>query len=154
MSLFLECRPDETVAVALGVLRRTVVHSHSKGRVSKSLAQHSGVIGMVDQDFGENEPPTLRKFVEVSTNHDLQLKVHKAQNNHLVVVCPKLEDWLIKTAKMANVKMEQFNLSENPRDLHADINNRLPNVERLVNELIESKSPRMLHLKSLLTSAE
>jgi len=109
---------------------------------------------MVDQDFGENEPPTLRKFVEVSTNHDLQLKVHKAQNNHLVVVCPKLEDWLIKTAKMANVKMEQFNLSENPRDLHADINNRLPNVERLVNELIESKSPRMLHLKSLLTSAE
>ena len=46
--------------------------------------------------------------------------------------------------------MADFSLSENPRELHADINDRLPNLERLLNKLVERQSPRLLHLKALL----
>lgn len=151
MSLFLECKPDETLAVALSVARRSVVHSHGKGRVSKNLKINSGVTGMVDEDFGSAEPTTLTKFVEVSASHDVKLKVEKIQNNRLIVICPRLEPWLIKTAKAAGVKMEDFNLSENVQVLDSMINHRLPNVERLLNVLLAKQSPRLLHLKSLLS---
>ena len=151
MRLFLECKPDETLAVALGVPQRSVIHSHGKGKVSKSLKKNSGVTGMVDEDFGSAEPATLRKFVEVSASHDVTLKVEETQNNRLVVICPRLEPWLIKTAKVAGMRMDDFNLSENVQVLDSMINYRLPNVQRLLNELLAVKSPRLLHLKALLS---
>jgi hypothetical protein len=105
---------------------------------------------MVDEDFGSAEPGAFRHYAQVSDTYDLRLRVKKGSKNRLVVVCPKLEDWLIKTAKTASIKMGHFGLSETPRDLHADINARLPNLERLLQELLERKSPRLLHLKALL----
>jgi hypothetical protein len=153
MTLFLECKPDETLAVVFGVPRRSVIHSHGKGRVSKNLSRNSGVTGMVDEDFGSAEPTTLSRFVEVATSHDLKLKVDKSQNNRLIVICPRLEPWLIKTAKAAGVKMDEFSLSEKVQDLDSMINYRLNNVERLLVELLARQSPRLLHLKQLLLSA-
>ena len=150
MRLFLECRPDETLAMVLGVPRKAIVHSHSKGRVAKSLATHSGVAGMVDEDFGEKEPLSFRRYSEVSFTHDVRLRLDSERKNRLVVVCPRLEPWLMKTAKVANVEMGRFGLPTNLRDLDADINYRLPSLERLLNALLEAKSPRLLHLRALL----
>ncbi len=152
MRLFLECKPDEVLARVAGVPRRGIVHSPGKGNVSKSLGRNSGAMGLVDEDFGSAEPRTLSEFIEESTLHDLRLKTNKIRNNRLVVVCPRLEDWVIKTAKAANLKMDDFSLSEHPRELHADINHRLPNLERLLKELLERQSPRLLHLKALLAA--
>jgi len=59
MTLFLECKPDETLAVALGVPGRAIVHCHGKGKVSRNLRDHAGVTGMVDEDAGNTETPTL-----------------------------------------------------------------------------------------------
>ena len=106
---------------------------------------------MVDEDFGSAEPTTLSKFVEMTATHDVKLKVDKSQNNRLVVICPRLEPWLIKTAKAAGVKMEEFSLSENVQVLDSMINHRLPNVERLLNKLLAAQSPRLLRLKALLS---
>jgi hypothetical protein len=150
MRLFLECRPDETLAVALGVPKRSVVHSHGKGRVSKYLKMNSDVTGMVDEDFGSAEPTTLSKFVEMSAKHDVRLKLDKSVGNRLIVICPRLEPWLIKTAKAAEVKMDEFNLSDNLQALDSMINYRLPNVERLLAKLLERQSPRLLRLQELL----
>jgi hypothetical protein len=148
--LFLECNADETLARAVGVPPRDIIHSHGKGRVSKSLKRKSEAVGLVDQDIGSAEPVTLSKFVEESNQHDVILKRDRLQNNRLVVICPRLEDWIVKTAKAANVRMTDFGLSENPRDLHADINHRLPNLDRLLNHLLKIGSPRLQHLRSLL----
>ena len=150
MRLFLECNADEKLAITLGVPRKLVIHSHSKGRVSNCLNKNTDVTGMVDEDPGSAEPSTLSKFVEVSSNHDLKLKVDRPSNNRLIVICPRLEPWLIKTAKAAGVSMGNFSLSENVRDLDSMINHRLPNVGRLLDELLAKQSPRLLHLKALL----
>ena len=153
MRLLLECKPDEVLARVAGVPRRAIVHSPGKGNVSKSLAKNSSVIGLVDEDFGSPEPRTLSEFVELSASHDVKWKTDQTRNNRLVVVCPKLEDWVIKTARAASLKMADFNLSEDPRELHADINHRLLNLERLLNELLAQQSPRLLHLKALLAAS-
>jgi len=150
MRLLLECKPDEVVARVAGVPPCVIVHSPGKGNVFRLLDKYWGVTGMVDEDLGSAQPRSLRRFVQVSDTYDLRLRIDKGSNNRLVVVCPKLEDWLIKTAKTANMKMAKFSLSENPRELHADINTRLPNLERLIQELLQLQSPRLLHLKALL----
>ena len=150
MRLFLECKPDEVLARVAGVPPHAIVHSPGNGSVSKLLGKHPGVTGMVDEDLGSAEPRALKQYLQVSDIHDLRLRIEKGSSNRLVVVCPKLEDWLIKTAKTASVKMTKFSLSENPCELHADINTRLPNMERLLQELLARKSPRLLHLKTLL----
>ena len=152
MKLLLECKPDETLAIALGVPHRSIIHSHGKGGVSKGLRKHSGVMALVDEDPGSAEPTSFGRFAEVSTTHDVRLRRNNTENNRLIVICPRLEPWLIKTAKEAKVKMDSFNLSEKLQDLDADINHRLPNLERLLIELLNLKSPRLLHLQSLLAS--
>ena len=150
MRVFLECNADETLALALGVSRKQVIHSHSKGRVAKALNKSTGSIGLVDEDPAEVEPRNLRVFVEVSRNHDIILKSDKSRKNHLVVICPRLDPWLIKTAKAAGLRLEDFKLSETVQGLDAQINFRLRNVEELLKKLIEQENPRLLYLQSLL----
>lgn len=152
MTVFVECNPDETLAIALGVRRRAVVHGGDKGRVAKRLRENRAVVGLVDEDPGSAEPPTLSRFVEVSASHDVRLKIDREQNNRLIVICPRLEPWLIKTAKASNMRLEKdYNLSDNVQELDAMINHRLPNIERLLRELLAAKSARLLHLKALLS---
>jgi len=152
MRLFLECKPDETLAVALGVKAKDITHCHGKGRVSKYLAKHSGVTGMVDEDPNSKsaEPLTLRRFVESGFEHDVRFKVEKTTNNRLVVICPRLEPWLIKTARDARLKLSESGLSDDLSELDAIINHRLRELEAVLAELLKARSPRLLHLKSLL----
>jgi hypothetical protein len=151
MTLFLECKPDQVLATVAGVPARVIVHSHGKGRVARYLSTKSAVRALVDEDPGSAEPASFAWLAQVSAAHDIRLRVDKSKNNELVVLCPRLEDWVIKTAKASNVKLDQFNLSDTPRDLHAEINYRLTNFERLLRKLLELHSPRLLHLKSLLS---
>lgn len=150
MRLYLECKPDETLAVALGVSPRTIIHSHGKGRISNYLKKKTDVMAMVDDDLGGSDTPTLLQFTEVSSNHDVKLKLNKATNNRLVVIYPRLEPWVIKTAKDAGVKMEKHGLPEKLRDLDEIINFRLKNLTSLLTELVELKNPRVVWLQSLL----
>ena len=150
MRLFLECKPDETLAVALGFPAKAIIHSHSKGRVARSLSRHTGVLGMVDEDFGEREPASLRRFVEVSAMHEIRLRTDSERNNRLVVICPRLEPWGMRTVRDAGLELQRFGLGNSLRDLDADINHRLPNLQRLVSALLTAQSPRLLHLQSLL----
>jgi hypothetical protein len=92
----------------------------------------------------------LKKYAEVSAGYSVKLKLDKVQNNRLVVICPKLEDWVIDAAKASQVKMAKYNLSENPNALHADINYRLRNFQRLLADLLKLENPGLLRLKALL----
>lgn len=96
MRVFLECKPDETLAVALGVPARTITHCHGKGKVSRYLQKHSDVTGLVDEDPGNFEMPSFTKYMEFSAQYGIRLKLEKEQNNRLIVVCPKLENWVIE----------------------------------------------------------
>jgi hypothetical protein len=114
------------------------------------LKKNSAVVGLVDEDPGSAEPVTLSRFVVISRLHDVMLKVDKINNNRLIVLCPRLEAWLIKTAKAVELRMEEFGLSEDLQVLDSMINARLPNIERLLKKLLEVQSPRLLHLNLLL----
>lgn len=151
MKVFLECKPDETLAVTLGIPASAITHSHSKGRVAKGLAATRGGIGLVDEDCPINNPKSLRCFEEVSHHHEVRLKRDPGTGNRLVVVCPRLEPWLITTTRLAGLDIARFGLGTTTRDLDSHINHRLGSLQALLEELLTRRNARLLHLQQVLT---
>jgi hypothetical protein len=154
MTVYLECNPDETLAVSLGVTRKQIVHTDDKGRVCDNLSKRDNVIGMVDEDPFSAQPSYLKKLVQIKNEHGIKVLLDRKRQNKMVVICPRLEEWLIKTTHLAGLKMSDFALSENPRNLHSEINQRLGSLRKLLDKLKEVNSIRLEYLGHLLIGPE
>ena len=87
------------------------------------------------------------------TGLGLRLYRHGERGNTLIVLCPRLEDWLTAAARDAGLRLDnrRYGLPVNAGDLHGVINNELPNLELLIDDLLSAQSPRILRLQTLLT---
>jgi hypothetical protein len=151
MSLFVECKPDETLAIALGVSKRNLEHAGSRARVCAQVSLRSETMGMIDEDPNAAPHPYMQNLRESLVEHQIRVLSDSERKNRLVVICPRLEDWLVECAKSGGLKMTDFGFeSDNGRHLHREINHRLPNVERLVDALLSAWSSSMLRLQSLI----
>ena len=151
MSLFVECNPDEALAFALGVSRRDVEHAGNRAGVCKQVSCRSGAVGMIDEDPDTAPLPYMKTLAEQSAEHEIRVLYDSQRNNRLVVICPRLEEWLVQSAKSSGLKMTDFGFdSDNGRHLHREINDRLPNVKRLVGALLSAGNLRILRLQSLI----
>ena len=153
--LYLECKPDETLARALGVPSREIRHQRNKDEVLKSLAAQSRGRAMVDEDPGYAQPPYLARLSEVGDWSQLGLRAleHRARGNRVIILRPRLEEWLLRAAQEAglNLSNPRYNLPGNPVRLHREINRDLRKLERLLADLIAADAPRIQQLRSLLT---
>lgn len=151
MSLVVECKPDEALAVALGLSSRIVEHGTNKVGVCSQVSRRDRVSGMVDEDPQSEQPPYLRRLKMDSYSHGIRVLLDESRNCRLIVLCPRLEEWLVATARDAGLKMTNFGFSSDSGNyLHREINYRLDGVKRLTKELLERKNPRILRLQSLL----
>lgn len=152
--LVAECKPDVTLLAS--VLRRRVEHAAGKSRVIRKLMRnYENSIGMVDQDPDSIQPPDMKKFKEAESSQRNQFKIlhHNPRNNCLIVLCPKLEDWIIEASKEADIDLASFRLPDNPDELHEVINLRIERFQKLVEEL-RKKSSRIKALKRHLRKTE
>jgi len=150
MSLLVECKPDEALALALGVSRRDVEHAGNRAGVCKQVSCRSGTTGMVDEDPETAPLPYMKTLAEQPVEHEIRVLYDSQRNNRLVVICPRLEEWLVESAKSSGLKMTNFGFeSDSGRHLHREINDRLPNVRRLVDALLSARNLRILRLQSL-----
>ncbi len=153
MSLFVECKPDETLAIALGISKRDLVHAGNRAGVCAQVSRRSGTTGMVDEDPGTAPQHYMKSLEEKPVEHDIRVLVDSQRQNRLVVICPRLEDWLVQSAKSGGLKMTDFGFeSDNGRHLHREINHRLENLDRLVNKLLLTRNARILFLQTLIKS--
>jgi hypothetical protein len=151
MNLFIECKSDETLAFALGVPRKNIEHALGRASVCAQLSRRTGVVGMVDEDPGSAVPPYLKSLVEQSWEREVRVLLDKERNNRIVILSPRLEEWLVRSTREAGLKMTDFGFeSDNGLRLHAEINQRLESLQRLVEALLAAKSPRILRLQGLL----
>jgi hypothetical protein len=151
MSLFVECKPDEALAGALGISRRDLEHAGNRAGVCAQVARRSGMTGMIDEDPGAAMPHYMKALTDQGMEHDVRVLYDSARKNRLVVICPRLEDWLVKSAKNSGLKMTDFGFeSDNGLSLHREINHRLANVERLVKALLSARNSRILRLQTLI----
>lgn len=153
MTLHLECDADEQVALSLGVTRRAISHQGGRGEVCNKLKKGKDLLGMVDEDPQARPTEYMRTLPAQSFEHGVRVLTDTQRNNRLLILCPKLENWLVKAAHDAALRLSEFGLPDNAHALHGVSNFRLRNIDQLVRRLLAVKSPRVLHLQALLKEA-
>jgi hypothetical protein len=149
--IYVECKSDLALVKSVTkILKREIVHEKNKPEVCKRLEKQRNCKGLVDEDPWSTQPRYMKK---VSLEDDLfqyELKVfHDESNgNDFFVLCPRLEDWILKAAKQAGLNVQKYGLPNIPERLHRVINLDLDKFERLLADLKDSK--RLKTLKGLL----
>ena len=150
MTVLVECKPDETLIRQLGRARRDCVHHDDKGRVCNRLARTEGLVAMIDDDPGSAQPKYLSALETVSDADGIRVLRVGSRNHRVIVLKPRLEEWMIATAKAADISMGDFGLSDRGNELHKEINSRLPAFAKLIDALSGAGSKRLGKLRELL----
>ena len=85
-----------------------------------------------------------------SEQHEIRVYQDQERNHWVIMLRPRFEEWLIRTTEFAGMKMSDFGLSSRGNELHREINSRIPNLERLLDQLIAKKNERLIYLKDAL----
>jgi hypothetical protein len=148
-----ECNPDEVLIRTVTITsRKNIKHSGNKSELLKALSQRfDNSKGLVDEDPWSIQPPYLDKFHEKQdlTGYNIKILEQKSKNNTIVMLRPRLEDWILQAAKEANVSPAQFGLPDEATKLHEQINVGIDKFQKLLDALKTSK--RLQELKKALS---
>lgn len=153
--IYVECKPDfALVKFITRIAKREIVHELNKPEICKRLAKHSNCKGLVDEDPGSEQPQYIKNLKVVNDLYQEGLRVlyDEPRNNHIIVLCSILEDWILKAARETNLNMDKYPLPNTPAKLHKVINLNLDKFERLLEDLREKDSERLKALGRILGS--
>jgi len=141
-----ECKPDAVLVESLILTsRKNIQHAGNKSELLKKLTErYSDSEGVIDEDPWSIQPPHMQKFEEKQnlTSYGLKMLHQTSKNNTLIVLCPRLEDWILEAAQEANVDPQKYNLPNDPAKLHQQINIQIDKFQKLV-EKLKTKSNRL-----------
>lgn len=149
IEVHVECKPDELLVSKLGVPRKSITHHSGKSRVFKSLSKKKDQLAMVDEDPGSARQPYENSLRLIEVKEGIRSYIDPS-NNKVFVLTGKLEDWIVWNCKKQKINLSIFNLPDTPDKLHSEINNKLQNFGRLIDELIVQKNPGIMKLKAWL----
>jgi hypothetical protein len=137
--IYTECKPDSALVKTLGISKKQIIHVGNKPEVCKRLEKDKNCIGLVDEDPSSFQPPYLKKLQEKENLSDCGLKIlnDNAKNNDLIILCPRLEEWVLEAIKQAEVDIKKYNLPADSKKLHDKINLVLDKFEMLIKDLKE-----------------
>lgn len=144
--IHVECDPDEVLVKKIGFTRKQVRHHSGKGKLFNRLQNESNHLAMVDEDSGCNMSQYEKNLQFLRENHGIKVYQDRQQNK-VIVLKIKLEDWIINACKLSNLKPSVFNLPSDPNELHSVINSRMSNYGNLLDRLLETENPAILRLK-------
>lgn len=151
--IYVECKPDKVLVQNLmQVPQRNIVHElKGKYEVMKRLNQQANSIALLDEDPTANQPAYLRamQVLEDIPGRGLRILEDATKDNRVVLLCPRLEEWILGAARDEAVNLEAYALPDDPVSLHRVINVDLRKFERLVENLKDSE--RLRALSRLLT---
>lgn len=97
---------------------RELVHGGNKAGVIKLLVKYyQESKGLVDEDPHSPRPCLLEQFKEEERcdEYGLVVLAYQEKGNRLIVLCPRLEEWILEAAKEAGVDVEDYGLPEGRR---------------------------------------
>lgn len=147
--LYLECYPDEALVRSLiPILRWKPIHG-CKGDVCNYLRRHGSSVGLIDDDPNSPQPPYVREAKLVEDLTELGIRILRHSSNQIIVLSPRLEEWILGAAKEANVDCRKYGLPVDGKKLHQEINLKLDKFENLLEDL-KSSSNRLKALRQIL----
>jgi hypothetical protein len=120
MIFLVEDAPHKSLLQSLGIPRKRILLFGSKGNVIKKLKDRPGDMGIVDEDPQsiQTQPHELANYQEVDNGEELCLLARRGHNKQkLVVICPRIEDWLIQRAKLSDIDPTRYYLPSTPKKL-------------------------------------
>jgi len=152
--IYVECYADETLVKVFNIPRRKIVHAHCKGSVCNKLEKTKNSIGLVDEDPKSAQPSYMSRLIIKSSNCSIKLLFDKRTNNHLIILCPGLEKWILNAAIEAKIDTDKYELPNDPKRLHA-ITGRTKIPDNFEKFLIAIKQSKMMKaLEKLVTGAD
>ena len=152
--IYVECNTEESLVRSLTDFRRKeIVHElQGKGGVCNRLSRTENCKGLVDEDPSSGQPRYLSELVVSDDRPALGLRrLQDAQrNNDVIVLCPRLEEWIIAAAESIDVRLADHGLPDRSNLLHRVINLDPTKFERLLEAL--RGSARMRALREMLTA--
>ena len=120
MKVLVECNADEAVLRALGTSKKQLRHEHCKGEVVKQVLKFDCATGLIDEDPSSAQPRELNNYKQVQVAEGLRLLTRRDdKNKRLIIICPRLEDWIIARAKSLGIRPEDYGLPNDPDHLHS-----------------------------------
>jgi len=141
--IYLECNTDKALVMALGIHKDVIIHSGNKGNVCKNLAKKQKSIGLVDEDPSSAQPSCFGKLKIRSNDNDIKFMYGGENENYLIVLSPRLEDWVIKAAKESGIYMKDYNLPDEAYELHKINFKSMKNFTKLIEDM-EKRKCKML----------
>lgn len=118
--LHLECYADERLARSLGVPRRLIRHEHCTGNIISQLRRLEAGPGLLDENPQAAQPRELKHYRSVKETASLRLLQHEeVPGQRLIILCPRLEEWLYRCASACGVDPQDYGLPEDPESLKA-----------------------------------
>ena len=146
--IYVECYPDTVLVLTLTRLpQREVIHENGKGGVVNRVKNSRNSRGLVDEDPMTTQPTYIGTMtvLEDLPASGLRLLHDSARGNHIVVLCPRLEEWTVRAARDTGIDLSRYNLPNDPTRLHQVVNDYLSSFQRLVEDLRDSDRLRDLH---------
>ncbi|MCS7178334.1 MAG: hypothetical protein RML46_03870 [Anaerolineae bacterium] len=136
MVVYVECKPDVVLLQNLGFPCESIQHLRvfGRGKALKGLASGQGNRVLAGED-PLSAQPRMFSGLPIQELPQYRLKIVQRGQNRLILLCPRLEEWLLWLAKQAGVDPQRYGLPKNSRELHKVINKRLDNLEKLLESL-------------------
>lgn len=151
--IIVECKPDEILAKSLGLTKKEIAHQPNKGEVCNLLMKTNISLAIIDEDPNSGQPKYLSKYTHKEDKHDV-INLHlKSENKTILILKPRLEEWILKRCKESAIEPETHFLSSNNKKLKDEINYHLINFSKLLDELIQKNDAGLLYLREQINSA-
>ena len=153
MKVYIEGKTDRAIPKALGIPSSSLFDQGGIGNVINKVAREENVIGIIDEDPGQPKPRSFEQFYVDKDEQKYHLKFYRHKsNNLLIVLCPKLELWILKVAELAKIDIVKHRLANEPSQLRIDLRNdrTQAHLSAFVTHLINQNNPVILYLQNIL----
>lgn len=142
MKILVECNTDKYLLTGilkkLRLSRKLIRHEANRPKVISALRKADNTIGVIDEDPNSIESRDMMNYQEIEKIGDIKiLKGGNDKRKVLIVICPKMEDWLLKRANKNKISTDSFNLKNDPKTLHEITIDKNINYRNFIDKLIE-----------------
>lgn len=157
--IIIECRADITLVKCLiSIPEKNIIHENKgKGGVCYQLSTNwTDSKGLIDQDPDSPQPIYVKNAssYKLLSHVDINILHDSSRNNDLIMLCPRLEDWILKSAKEAKIDVSQHGLPGDVKLLHKVLDHQLNEFRILLHIMLKRKPDRLMTLKKLLEDSE
>ncbi len=155
-----ECNADTALLLALGIQRRHIAKADNNSKVAKALQAkgknyHAVLIGLTDFDK-QNVPHYFDEFEEINSENHVFHKQKPNTNQHIILIKPAVEKWLLQQASSVGVKISNYGFPEDLRELKKitthDSIQRDRKFEAFIRDMKDRNAPGILSLLKIIVS--